>query len=120
MDNPIRRAERRLWRLQRQQPWRHLRTSSQAPFSVCRPSSTAAPAHACAYPPKGALFTCPFGTHGTDLRTPMRADATDAQIAAIIRGVWSVRADRYSEQRASLTDELRARRKKVEMCRIDG
>ena len=70
--------------------------------------------------PEGALFTCLFGTNGTDLRTPMRDGATDAQLAAIIRGVWSVRADRYSEQRASLTDELRSRRKKVEMYHIGG
>lgn len=70
--------------------------------------------------PEGALFTCLFGANGTDLRTPMRDGATDAQLADVIRGVWSVRADRYSEQRASLTDELRARRKKVEMYHIGG
>ena len=70
--------------------------------------------------PEGALFTCLFGTNSTDLRAPMRAGATDAQLSDIIRGVWSVRADRYSEQRASLTDELRARRKKVEMYHIGG
>ena len=70
--------------------------------------------------PEGALFTCLFGVNGTDLRTPMRAGADDAELADIIRATWSVRTDRYSEERASMTDELRARRKKVEMYHIGG
>ena len=70
--------------------------------------------------PEGTLFTCLFGVNGTDLRTPMRDGADDAELAGIIRGTWSVRTDRYSEERASLTDDLRARRKKVEMYHIGG
>lgn len=70
--------------------------------------------------PEGMLFTCLFGVNGTDLRTPMRAGADDAELERIIRSVWSVRTDRYSEERSSLTDELRTRRKKVEMYHIGG
>ena len=70
--------------------------------------------------PEGTLFTCLFGVNGTDLRTPMRDGADDAELADIIRGTWSVRTDRYSEERSSMTDELRAMRKKVEMYHIGG
>lgn len=70
--------------------------------------------------PEGMLFTCLFGVNGTDLRTPMRDGADDAEIANIICGTWSVRADRYSEERSSMTDELRAMRQKVEMYHIGG
>ena len=70
--------------------------------------------------PEGELFTCLFGTKGTDLRTPLRNGATDEQLEATIRGMWSIRTDRYSEERSSLTDELREQRKKVEMYHIGG
>ncbi len=70
--------------------------------------------------PEGTLFTCLFGVNGTDLRTPMRDGAGDAELIDIIRGTWSVRTDRYSEERSSMTDELRALRKKVEMYHIGG
>ena len=70
--------------------------------------------------PEGMLFTCLFGVNGIDLRTPMRDGADDAEIADIIRGTWSVRTDRYSEERSSMTDELRSLRKKVEMYHIGG
>lgn len=70
--------------------------------------------------PEGMLFTCLFGVNGTDLRTPMRDGADDTELADIISGTWSARTDRYSEERASMTDELRALRKKVEMYHIGG
>ncbi|MXY46149.1 MAG: GTP 3',8-cyclase MoaA [Chloroflexi bacterium] len=70
--------------------------------------------------PEGTLFTCLFGVNGTDLRTPMRDGADDAELINIIRGTWSVRTDRYSEERSSMTDELRSLRKKVEMYHIGG
>ena len=70
--------------------------------------------------PEGMLYTCLFGVNGKDLRTPMRDGASDSELTEIIRGTWSVRTDRYSEERSSMTDELRARRKKVEMYHIGG
>lgn len=70
--------------------------------------------------PEGQLFTCLFATQGTDLRGPLRAGASDAEIAAIIRRTWGKRIDRYSEIRSSLTDDMRDSRKKVEMYHIGG
>jgi cyclic pyranopterin phosphate synthase len=64
----------------------------------------------------GHLFTCLFAAHGTDLRAPLRAGATDADLEQIIRQVWSVRADRYSELRSAATVSL----PKIEMSAIGG
>jgi cyclic pyranopterin phosphate synthase len=69
--------------------------------------------------PEGKLFTCLFGTEGTDLREPLRSGASDEELEQIIRGTWSVRTDRYSEDRAALTDDARAKHK-VEMYHIGG
>ncbi len=68
--------------------------------------------------PEGEIYTCLFAVKGTDLRAPLRAGATDEEMAAIIRGIWSQRTDRYSEIRASLTD--RDQRDKVQMFHIGG
>lgn len=67
--------------------------------------------------PEGEIVTCLFATSGTDLRTPMRDGATDDEIESIIRGLWGLRDDRYSEIRTVFTDEPR---KKVEMYHIGG
>ena len=68
--------------------------------------------------PEGELFTCLFGVHGKDLRTPLRDGASDEEMAAIIGDVWRVRGDRYSELRTAATDG--ALRPKVEMSHIGG
>ena len=70
--------------------------------------------------PEGQIFTCLFAIEGTDLRDPLRAGASDDAIEAIIRDTWGERIDRYSEIRSSLTEEVRDRRKKVEMYHIGG
>ena len=67
--------------------------------------------------PEGEVVTCLFATSGTDLRTPMRDGATDEELESIIRGLWGLRDDRYSEIRTMFTDEPR---KKVEMYHIGG
>ena len=65
----------------------------------------------------GSLFTCLFAKAGMDLRGPLRAGASDEELATLIGGIWAARTDRYSEQRA----ELRARSgSKVEMYYIGG
>ncbi len=66
--------------------------------------------------PEGRLVTCLFSALGTDLRGPLRAGASDDALERLIRGVWSDRGDRYSEERASATE----RREKVEMYHIGG
>ncbi|GAB4408511.1 MAG: GTP 3',8-cyclase MoaA [Anaerolineae bacterium] len=66
--------------------------------------------------PEGQLYTCLFGAHGTDLRGPLRAGATDAELLELVAGVWRARTDRYSELRA----QLDMPRTKVEMYHIGG
>ena len=63
----------------------------------------------------GVLYTCLFASEGTDLRTPLRAGASDAALRAQIAGVWQDRRDRYSEERGEVT-----RAHKVEMSHIGG
>ena len=70
--------------------------------------------------PEGQIFTCLFGTKGISLRDPLRDGASDEELAQIIRHTWGHRTDRYSEIRSSLTEEMRDRRKKVEMYHIGG
>jgi cyclic pyranopterin phosphate synthase len=65
---------------------------------------------------EGELYTCLFAAAGTDLKTPLRAGATDDELSERIRGVWAIRADRYSELRAAGTADL----PRVEMFAIGG
>ena len=65
---------------------------------------------------EGSLYTCLFATSGTDLRAPLRAGASDAELGDIIRRVWERRGDRYSEIRSEATVGL----PKVEMSYIGG
>ena len=69
--------------------------------------------------PEGSIYTCLFASVGRDLRGPMRDGATDDDLESIIRGTWGARIDRYSEERSSMTEELRAQ-EKVEMYHIGG
>ncbi len=64
----------------------------------------------------GSLYTCLFATKGHDLRGPLRAGATDAELADAITAVWAEREDRYSELRSADTTGL----KKIEMSFIGG
>jgi cyclic pyranopterin phosphate synthase len=65
---------------------------------------------------EGHLYTCLFAVAGTDLKTPLRAGASDAELAALVERVWAVRADRYSELRSAATERL----PKVEMFALGG
>ena len=67
----------------------------------------------------GVLYTCLFATHGRSLRDALRGGASDDQLLELIRTAWLGRADRYSEQRASLRQALGEERK-VEMFYIGG
>jgi cyclic pyranopterin phosphate synthase len=64
----------------------------------------------------GQLFTCLFAARGTDLKGPLRAGASDAELAALVRGVWERREDRYSEVRAGRDGDG----ERVEMYYIGG
>jgi len=65
---------------------------------------------------EGELYTCLFASLGTDLREPLRAGATDDELAGLIGGIWGRRTDRYSEIRSAATTG----RRRVEMSHIGG
>jgi len=67
----------------------------------------------------GAFYTCLFAQSGTDLRGPLRAGADDDELNRLIRGTWSNRTDRYSEQRMILRSRATGS-PKVEMNYIGG
>ncbi|HEX6204004.1 MAG TPA: GTP 3',8-cyclase MoaA [Thermoanaerobaculia bacterium] len=54
----------------------------------------------------GTLYTCLFATAGTDLKTPLRAGATDDDLLALLTATWTARTDRYSELRSADTPGL--------------
>jgi len=66
----------------------------------------------------GQLYTCLFAQTGTDLRGPLRAGADDEELSRIIRGIWTAREDRYSEQRVAVRKS--ATGQKIEMNYIGG
>ncbi len=68
---------------------------------------------------EGVLYTCLFATHGLDLRAPLRAGASDAELLELLRSAWTQRADRYSELRSELRGS-EAPLHKVEMHYIGG
>lgn len=47
----------------------------------------------------GRLVTCLFSTRGRDLKTPLRAGSTDADLRETIAAAWRDRDDRFSEER---------------------
>lgn len=49
----------------------------------------------------GHLLTCLYAEAGLDLRAPLRAGASDADLAALVGATWTARTDRGAEARAS-------------------
>jgi cyclic pyranopterin phosphate synthase len=47
----------------------------------------------------GLWLLCLYATEGLDLRTPLRAGATDTDLLALLRGRWAGRTDRGAETR---------------------
>jgi GTP 3',8-cyclase len=64
----------------------------------------------------GRLYTCLFANVGRDLRGPLRAGASDADLEQLLGRIWRRRGDRYSELRSAET----AARPKIEMSYIGG
>ncbi len=65
---------------------------------------------------EGVLYTCLFASGGIDFRAPLRAGATDRELAKMVTDIWEQRTDRYSETRSEATLDL----PKVEMSYIGG
>lgn len=64
----------------------------------------------------GTLYTCLFANAGVDLRAPLRAGASDADLVALLQNVWRQRSDRYSEIRGKAIKAT----DRVEMYRMGG
>jgi cyclic pyranopterin phosphate synthase len=65
---------------------------------------------------EGKLYTCLFSALGTDLKDPLRRDAGDDEIVALVRKIWGMRRDRYSDVRTEETAGL----DRIEMSYIGG
>ena len=50
----------------------------------------------------GTWFLCLYAERGMDLRAPLRAGATDAELAELISAAWRGRTDRGAEERLAL------------------
>ena len=64
----------------------------------------------------GCLYTCLFAATGLDLKAPLRAGASDRDLAALVEARWLRRDDRYSELRTGATTAL----PRAEMYRLGG
>ncbi len=64
----------------------------------------------------GVYFGCLYAEHGVDLRAPLRAHASESDLAAIVRGAWEARDDRGAEKRRA----LEARTAFVPLSRLRG
>ncbi len=51
----------------------------------------------------GHLFTCLFAANGHDIKSLLRSDIDDKQLAARLAEIWHFRNDRYSQIRSSAT-----------------
>jgi cyclic pyranopterin phosphate synthase len=63
----------------------------------------------------GKLYTCLFAFRGHDFRSLLRKGASDDELAAFLRSLWTKRTDRYSEERTAAGE-----RERVEMSYIGG
>jgi cyclic pyranopterin phosphate synthase len=71
----------------------------------------------------GTVYTCLFASSGTELRTPLRSGASDADLVGLLQNVWRGRTDRYSEIRGRLLEhkpEGVEKPERVEMYRMGG
>ncbi len=64
----------------------------------------------------GKLYTCLFASAGHDLKGPLRAGASDSELRELVTGIWQGRSDRYSEERAEMTEDVQ----RIEMSYIGG
>jgi cyclic pyranopterin phosphate synthase len=71
----------------------------------------------------GTVYTCLFAANGTDLRAPLRAGASDADLIGLLQNVWRNRDDRYSEMRGLQAQAQKQKEEpvdRVEMYRMGG
>ncbi|HSN79409.1 MAG TPA: GTP 3',8-cyclase MoaA [Rhodoferax sp.] len=69
---------------------------------------------------EGQLYLCLFAEKGYDLRSLLRGNASDADLANAIGHIWQGRSDNYSELRSQFGPDTGAPVKRVEMSYIGG
>jgi cyclic pyranopterin phosphate synthase len=69
---------------------------------------------------EGRLYLCLFATQGHDVRSLIRSEFSDEQVASAIGAIWQARDDRYSALRASLPPDASGSGRRVEMSYIGG
>jgi GTP 3',8-cyclase len=72
----------------------------------------------------GRMVTCLFSENGHDLKGLLRRGASDDELMAFIRNVWTQRTDRYSEERLTALKSQQGyearERTKIEMIKLGG
>lgn len=68
----------------------------------------------------GFLYTCLFASQGHDLKSSLRARASEEELAKLISQIWSSREDRYSELKSKKTLEKSKTSPKKEMFYLGG
>jgi GTP 3',8-cyclase len=69
---------------------------------------------------EGQLYLCLFASQGHDLRSLVRGNASDEQLASAIGQVWHGRTDRYSQLRSTMAPDAGTGARRVEMSYIGG
>ncbi len=69
---------------------------------------------------EGKLYLCLFASRGYDLRSLIRAQASDADLASAIGHIWQNRGDQYSELRSAMAADNGNGQRRVEMSYIGG
>ncbi|QTN28556.1 GTP 3',8-cyclase MoaA [Rhodoferax sp. AJA081-3] len=69
---------------------------------------------------EGQLYLCLFANQGYDLRSLVRGEASDADLAHAIGHIWTGRSDRYSELRGAQAPDTGGGARRVEMSYIGG
>ena len=69
---------------------------------------------------EGQLYLCLFAQNGYDLRSLLRNNASDADIASAIGHIWTNRSDRYSQLRSMMATDTGTGPRRVEMSYIGG
>ncbi|BAN23746.1 GTP 3',8-cyclase MoaA [Caballeronia insecticola] len=69
---------------------------------------------------EGKLYLCLFAVAGHDLRSLIRAGASDDDVATALARIWEARGDRYSQLRGSASAQAREDGPRVEMSYIGG
>ena len=67
----------------------------------------------------GKMYTCLFSCQGIDIKQSIKKRSDSAGLIRLIKTMWNMRSDRYSQLRSNLRQE-RFKESKVEMFQIGG